>query len=96
VSRKKKFDLSHLVHQGVLKDGETLFYVVDPKKTCQIAKQPNGDFKVIALGEVMTVHSFAQKCLEQEPQDHAAKWLRNSAGKTLFELWHAEDMEEAA
>jgi hypothetical protein len=97
VSKKKnKFDLTSLVHDGVLKDGQTLFYVSDPGKTCKIAKQPSGDYKVAVGAEVLTVHSFAQKCLGQEPPDHAAKWVRTEEGKSLFDLWHAHDMDEVA
>jgi hypothetical protein len=98
VSKKKnKFDLTHLVHAGLLKDGQSLHYVSDPKKTCKIAKQPNGEYKVIVGKETMTVHAFAQKCLETDPPDHATKWLRTEDGKTLYELWHAEvDYQEAA
>lgn len=88
---KKKFDLTHLVHDGSLKDGQTLVYVSDPSKTCKIAKQPNGEFKVLVGKDVMTVHAFAQKCLGQDPPDHASKWLRTEKGETLYELWHADD-----
>jgi len=100
MSRKKKFDLTGLVHQGYLKDGQKLVFVSDPAKACTVMKQPNGEFKVYVgpqgKGEVMTVHAFAQKCLGTEPPDHAAKWLRTEgkpgqAPATLFELWHAED-----
>jgi hypothetical protein len=94
--KKNKFDLTHLVHDGVLKDGQTLFYVSDPSKTCKIAKQPNNEFKVVVGAEVLTVHAFAVKCLGQEPPDHAAKWIRTDGGKTLFDLWHADDMSDAA
>jgi len=94
--KKKKFDLTHLVHDGSLKDGQTLFYVSDPSKTCVIAKQPNGEYKVTVSKETMTVHAFAQKCLGQEPPDHAAKWLRTENGKSLFDLWHAEEDYQAA
>jgi hypothetical protein len=95
--KKHKFDLTHLVHQGVLKDNQMLYFVSDPKKVCAIAKQPNGEFKVIANKETMTIHAFAQKCLGQEPPDHASKWLRDEKGATLYDLWHAEDeYQEAA
>jgi hypothetical protein len=97
VSRKKKFDLTHLVHAGHLKDGQTLQYVSDPSKTCKVARQPNGEYKVMTGKDTMTVHAFAQQCLGQEPPDHASKWIRTETGKVLFELWHAdEDMESAA
>lgn len=94
--KKNKFDLTHLVHAGYLKDGETLAFVSDPAKTCRVAKQPNGEFKVTvgaaATAETLTVHAIAQRWLGTEPPDHATKWIRTtSSGKTLFELWHAED-----
>lgn len=97
MSKKKKFDLTKLVHEGALKDGQILCFVSDPKKTCKIAKQPNHEFKVLvgpAFKETTTVHAFAQTCLGQEPPDHATKWLRtedNAGAKTLWDLWHAHD-----
>ncbi|MCM2276889.1 MAG: hypothetical protein NDJ89_02285 [Oligoflexia bacterium] len=94
--KKKKFDLTSLVHEGYLKDGQTLYFVSDPTKTCRIAKQPNGEYKVVTGTETMTIHSFAQKCLGQEPPDHAAKWLRDEKSRTLYDHWHAEDLAEAA
>lgn len=94
--KKNKFDLTHLVHQGDLKDGQKLVFVSDPSKTCTISKQPNGEYKVLVGKETMTVHAFAQKCLGQEPPDHASRWLRTEAGNTLYELWHADDYVEAA
>jgi hypothetical protein len=100
LSKKKKFDLKHLVSEGYLKDGETLSFVSDPSKKCRVKRQPNGEFKVLVengkVVEVLTVHAFAQRCLGQEPPDHAAKWLRGESGKTLFELWHQDDLAEAA
>jgi hypothetical protein len=99
VSKKKnKFDLTHLVHQGSIKEGETLYFVSDPSKTCQVAKLPNGEFKIIVPGEKAptTIHAFAQACLGTEPPEHASRWVRNAAGKTLYEVWHADDMAEAA
>ncbi|MCM2321721.1 MAG: hypothetical protein NDJ90_00490 [Oligoflexia bacterium] len=94
--KKSKFDLTALVHEGYLKDGQTLYFVSDPNKTCKIAKQPNGEYKVSVAGETMTVHAFSHKCLGQEPPDHAAKWLRDEKNKTLYDHWHAEDYAEAA
>ena len=97
MSKKKgKFDLTSLVHQDYLKDGQTLYFVSDPSKTCKITKQPNHDFKVVVDKETMTIHAFAQKCLGQEPPDHAAKWVRTEKGQTLYDLWHAGDAAEAA
>ena len=96
MSRKHKFDLTHLVHEGLLKDGETLHFVSDPAKACTVAKQPNGDFKVLWKGKPTTVHACAQEWLGQEPPQHASKWLRNAQGKTLYDLWHAGDVPEAA
>ena len=95
--KSKKFDLKELVHQSYLKDGEKLFFVSDPAKFCTIAKQPNGEFKVIVgKGTVMTVHAFAQQCLGMDPPEHASKWLRTAGNKTLYELWHAEEDEALA
>ena len=97
MSKKKgKFDLSHLVHDGFLKEGQPIFFVSDPKKSAQVAKQPNGEYKITVGGETTTVHAFATKCLGQEPPDHASKWFRDEKGATLYDLWHANDMLEAA
>ncbi len=95
MSKKKKFDLTHLVHDGALKDGQMLYFVSDSTKSCKIVKQPNGEFKVLAAGEIITIHAFAQKCLGQDPPDHASKWLRVDSGKTLYELWHADEDDYA-
>ena len=94
--KKHKFDLSHLVHNGDIKDGQILHYVSDPSQTCVVTKHPSGEFKVTVGKEMTTIHAFVQKCLGQEPPDHAAKWVRTAAGKTLFDLWHADDLAEAA
>ena len=92
MAKKNKFDLTAIVHQGHLKNGETLCFVSDPSKICQVAKQPNGEYKVVTpKKEVTTVHGFATQCLGMEPPDHAAKWLRTMSGKTLYDLWHADD-----
>jgi hypothetical protein len=94
--KKNKFDLSHLVSDGTLKDGQTLFFVSDPSKKCNIVRQINGEYKVSAGKETMTVHAFVQKCLGQEPPTHASKWLKTEAGKVIYDLWHADDYAEAA
>jgi hypothetical protein len=94
--KKNKFDLSHLVHGGSLKEGQLLFYVSDPSKVCKISKQPNGEYKVLVGKETMTIHAFAQQCLGQEPPDHATKWFRTEKGMILFDLWHTVIEEEAA
>lgn len=94
--KKNKFDLTGMVHDGTLKDGQMVYFVSDPAKTAKITKQPNNEYKVVEGKEVLTVHQFAQKCLGQEPPDHAAKWLRVENGKTLYDLWHAADYAEAA
>jgi len=92
MSKKKgKFDLTQLVHDGLVKDGQELFFVSNPKQSCKIAKQPNGEYKVVAGGETMTVHAFSTKCLGMDPPDHATKWLRDEKGATLYDLWHAND-----
>lgn len=94
--KKNKFDLTHLVHEGYVKDGQTLYFVSDPTKTCRIAKQPNHEFKVIVGAETITVHAFAQRCLGTDPPDHASKWIRDEKGKTLYEHWQADAYSEAA
>lgn len=89
--KKNKFDLTSLVHDGLLKEGQTLYFVSDPAKTCVITKQPNHDFKVVVGKETLTIHTFAQRCLGMDPPDHAAKWFRTADNKILFDLWHAAD-----
>jgi len=92
MSKKKgKFDLSQLVQGGQVSDGQELFFVSNPKQSCKVQKQPNGEYKVIAGGETMTVHAFATQCLGTEPPDHATKWIRDEKGSTLYDFWHAED-----
>lgn len=96
MSRKNKFDLTQLVHKGYLKEGEKLSFVSDPSKFCHVVKMPNHDFKIKTKdGKVETVHAFAQECLGMDPPDHAAKWFKAENGKTLYELWHADDAEAA-
>ncbi len=85
--KKNKFDLTTLVHESYIKDGETISFVSDPTKTAKVAKQPNGEYKLLDGKDVTTVHAFAQKCLGTEPPDHASKWFRSTGGKTLYELW---------
>lgn len=89
--KKGKFDLTQLVKDGFVKEGETLCFVSDPKQTCTVTKLPNGEFKVKTEDGVITVHAFAQKCLGQEPPEHAARWVKSASGKTLYEIWHAND-----
>ncbi len=101
MSKKKgKFDLTGLVHDGYIKDGQTLYFVSNPKMNCKVTKQPNGEFKItVGTGntvETMTIHAFAVKCLGQEPPDHAAKWFRDEKGTTLYDFWHKDDYVEAA
>jgi len=96
VSKKKhKFDLTALVQQGYLKDGQTIFFVSDPKKSAKVTKQPNSEYKVTVGAEVLTVHAFAQRCLGQEPPDHAAKWFRTEDGRTLYDYWHIDEADAA-
>lgn len=95
--KKSKFDLTYLVHESYLKEGEILCFVSDPNKTCTVTKMPNGEYKVkTSDGKIETIHSFAQACLGTEPPDHASKWVRTQAGKSLFDLWHSEDVVKIA
>jgi hypothetical protein len=57
---------------------------------------PDHEYKVECKGEALTVHAVSQKFLGMDPPDHASRWLRNSNGKTLYELWQNSLMEEAA
>ncbi len=92
MSKKKgKFDLTKLVHDGFVKDGQTLFFVSDPAKNCKVQKQPNGEFKVVTAEGTTTIHAFAQKCLGTEPPDHATRWFRAENGKTLYEVWQSTE-----
>ena len=94
--KKHKFDLTALVHDGYIKEGQTLFFVSDPKVTCVVQKQPNHEFKVFAFGETMTLHAFSTKCLGMDPPDHASKWVRDDHNKSLFDYWHLNDLADAA
>ena len=102
--KKNKFDLGSLIHDGALKDGQTLVFVSDPSKKCRIEKQPNGEYKVKTVAKepkTCTIHQFSVECLGMEPPDHASKWFRteDSEGKKiLYDLWHAgeDDYAQAA
>jgi hypothetical protein len=87
MAKKGKFDLGDLVHAGVLKEGESVFFVSDPSKIGHVTKLPNGDFKVSLDGDPVSVHAAAQKFLGQEPPTHASQWFRNQGGRTLYQLW---------
>ncbi len=95
--KKNKFDLTHLVHDGVVKEGETLYFLSDPQMNCVLKKMPNHEFKVEFKKEIFTIHAIVLKFLGTEPPGHACRWLRNSNGKTLYELWQDTlAMEDAA
>ena len=97
MSKKHKFDLSHIVHDELLKEGDKLYFVSDPKFFAVITKHPSGEYKVKFNNEIVTIHAVAQKCLGQEPPDHATKWFRAENGKTLFEIWQLDnEMRDAA
>ena len=97
MSKKKgKFDLTHLVHDGQVKDGEKFYFVSDPTKAFTVQKQPTGEFKIFTPEGVTTVHAFAQKCLGTEPPDHASRWFRNEKGTTLYQMWQADQEEQYA
>jgi len=99
MSKKKgKFDLTRLVHDGYVKDGEVFFFVSDPNKQFTVQKQPNHEYKIKTAEGTTTVHAFAQTCLGQEPPNHASYWFKNSEGKTLYQVWQSdvESSENAA
>lgn len=95
---KNKFDLTTLVKDGLLKEGQTLEFVSDPKKTCTVFKHPSGEYKLKIGDKVLTAHQIATDWLGQEPVDHASKWIRtkDSKPKTLFELWQQHTADLAA
>ena len=97
MSKRKKFDLTALVNDGYIKEGETLYFVSDPKRTCTVTKMPNHEFKVVEPdGKPTTIHAFAQVCLGTEPPNHAAVWIRNATRKTLYDFWNASFEDAAA
>ena len=97
MSKKNKFDLTHMVKDGLLKEGEKIYFVSDPKMFGVIKMHPGGEYKVEYAKETYTVHTFSQKCLGMDPPDHASKWFRNEKGKTLFDLWQIDnEIREAA
>jgi hypothetical protein len=97
MAKKHKFNLTQLVHDGFIKDGETLYFVSDPSKTCTVLRQPNHEYKLEVKNKIETVHSFITNCLGQDPPDHATKWVRNGANKTVYDLWqeNSEKNEES-
>ncbi|RYZ72667.1 MAG: hypothetical protein EOP09_02895 [Proteobacteria bacterium] len=97
MSKKKgKFDLTGLVHDGLIKEGQKLFFVSDPSKVCVVTKQPNNEYKVVVGKETTTLHAFSVQCLGMDPPDHASKWFRDEKGTTVYEMWHANDEAYAA
>ena len=93
MARKEKFDLTRLVQGGYLKNGEKVYFVVDPSKAGSITKV-GGDYKLDFDGDTFSVHGAAQKFLGQEPPNHGANWLRRDDGKTLFEVWQSSQAED--
>lgn len=93
MSKKKgKFDLTHLVHEECIKDGQTLYFVSNPKMSCIVRKQPNGEYKVqVGKDTITTLHAYATTCLGTEPPDHASKWFRDEKGTTMYDFWHKDD-----
>lgn len=99
MSKKKgKFDLTRLVHDGFVKEGDVFHFVSNPKITFKVIKHPAGEYKIEADEVTTTVHVFAQKCLGQEPPNHATCWFANAKGETLYQVWqhHEESESEAA
>lgn len=97
MSKKKgKFDLTQLVHDGCIKDGEILYFVSNPNLSCKVKKQPNNEYKIETSDGITTIHAFAQKCLGTEPPDHASRWFRNEKNETLYQLWKAGEDEQYA
>ncbi len=97
MSKKKgKFDLTGLVHDGFLKDGEKIFFVSNPDLFATVQKQPNNEYKILTKDGTTTVHAFATKCLGTEPPDHASRWFQNAKKETLYQLWQSAEDEQFA
>ncbi len=100
MSKKNKFDLTKLVHEGALKEGDTLCFVSDPSKTCRVVKHPSGEFKIEVTDgkntKMTTVHAYTTELLQQDPPGHASRWLRTQGGRTLYELWQGDGLADAA
>jgi len=97
MSKKNKFDLTNLVSNGWLKEGDKLFFVSDPAQFCVVTRMPNHEYKVTHNKEIFTVHAVAQKFLGTEPPEHASRWLRDQKGATLYQLWQSDlEAKEAA
>lgn len=94
--KKNKFDLTNLVRDGAVKEGETLYFISNPSLSCTVKKMPDHEYKLEYKKEIFTVHAMSQKFLGTEPPDHACRWLRNANGKTLYELWQASINEALA
>lgn len=97
MSKKKgKFDLTQLVHDGHVKEGQFLAFVSDPKKTAVVTKMLNGEYKFKVGPALHTVHGYATELLGMEPPGHASKWFRNDKGETLYDLWQKSIEERKA
>ena len=99
MSKKKgKFDLTKLVHDGYVKEGEKLFFVSNPTFFAFVTKQPNNEYKIkTPEGVTTTIHAFAQQCLGTESPNHATHWFRNAKGVILYQIWQdSEEMQNAA
>ena len=95
MSKKKgKFDFTHIVKEGYLKENQKIYFVSDTTKFATVQKQPNGEFKIFADGATTTLHAFAQKCLGMDPPDHATKWFKAENGKTIYEFWQESEGSE--
>ena len=97
MGKKNKFDLTALVKNGYLAEGEILYFVSNSDCTCVIEKTPTNEYKLKENGGVKTVHTVCVEWLGTEPPGPANKWLRNEGGETLYELWQQslEDKQAA-
>lgn len=89
-------DLEQLVKNGFLKKGETLFFVCDPQSTCTIAKADSGEYKLKQGSQIFSVQELCEEWLGSDFEDDPHNWIRNDAGKTLFDLWQSCRKNEAA
>ena len=99
MSKKKgKFDLTKLVHDGAIKEGQKFYFVSNPSFFATVEKQPSHEFKLKTYeGVVTTVHAFAQQCLGTESPDHASRWFRDEKNTLLYQIWQDdEDQQNSA
>lgn len=87
MSKKGKFDLGALINEGLIQEGEKLFFVSDQTLSGSVVRHVNGEFRIDVEGNALSPHAVTHRFLGQEPPTHASHWLKNEKGETLFSLW---------